>query len=302
MIPTPTLTPDSAPLLLHDIPHDVYHADPWGPSLSRSIAFRLVTKSPLHAWSAHPRLGGMLQRGDDDATSARDNGSLMHNLLFGGGQEIVTVEAKDWRTKAAQEQRDAALARGAMPVLARVYAEACAVASIYHAQLLDLGVNPLACGREAVALWHEGSVLCRARFDLVNADEGVVYDAKFLRNGRPRDFGRAMVYDGYDIQAAAYVSALSAIRPELAGRCRMEFLLCETSPPYAVARATPAGSMRTLGEQRWRRALSTWARCLEENEWPGYGEAEIEAPAWSLTEDFEAAVSSTPEPAWVAGA
>ena len=34
-----------------------YHADPAPePSLSRSLAHTLLTRSPRHAWQAHPRL------------------------------------------------------------------------------------------------------------------------------------------------------------------------------------------------------------------------------------------------------
>lgn len=288
------------PSLLFDVPHDTYHADDFGdqPTLSRSVAYLLVKKSPLHAWDAHPRLGGMLHR--ERPNEPRDNGTLMHLLLFGGGPEVVPVEAKDWRTKAAQEARDEACERGALPVLVRVLEEAASVAEIYRQRLLDVGVNPLACGREAVALWDDGGVRCRARFDLVYQPDGVVWDAKFLRNGRPADFDRAMVLDGYDIQAAAYLRALQAVCPE-ADRPRIEYLLCETEKPYAVA-AVPVGeSMRSLGEQKWSRAVRLWRECLDSGKWPGYGRREAVAPAWALSEEFDAQVQSVPEPEWARG-
>ena len=47
-----------APGLHYDVPEDVYHADRLCavPTLSRAIAQRLLTRSPAHAWHAHPRL------------------------------------------------------------------------------------------------------------------------------------------------------------------------------------------------------------------------------------------------------
>jgi hypothetical protein len=286
--------------ILVDVPHARYHADDFGsvPTLSRSIAHLLVARSPLHAWAAHPRLGGALVRDD---TAASDNGSLMHALLFGGA-EIAVIDAKDFRKREAREQRDAARQRGALPVLAHVYENAAAVAGLYRDQLLALGINPAACGREVIILWEEdGGVQCRARLDMCDAENGVIYDAKFIRNGRPSDFARTMVLDGYDMQAAAYTRALRAVSPST-DRATLEFVLCESTHPYAVTRASLAESMRSFGEQRWRRAVAMWSECLASNSWPGYGAQLIEAPAWALSQEFDEQVRTTPEPEWARGA
>ena len=63
-----------------------YVADPVvRPSLSASIGWTLLTRSPLHAWAAHPRLG---QADETAPTKAMDFGTVAHRLLLEDGVEI----------------------------------------------------------------------------------------------------------------------------------------------------------------------------------------------------------------------
>ena len=65
-----------------------YYRDPCAvPSLSQSIAHTLVTQSPLHAWSEHPRLGNQRK----PASKAMDVGSLIHKLVLGKGVDVEIV-------------------------------------------------------------------------------------------------------------------------------------------------------------------------------------------------------------------
>lgn len=57
-----------------------------------------------------------------------DFGHAVHSLILGKGQEVVVVDAPDWKTKAAREERDAAHAAGKTPLLAKTFLEAKAVA------------------------------------------------------------------------------------------------------------------------------------------------------------------------------
>ena len=48
-----------------DVTHEQYLADPCAtPSLNQSTAHVMLTKSPLHAWHQHPRLGKARYRWD----------------------------------------------------------------------------------------------------------------------------------------------------------------------------------------------------------------------------------------------
>lgn len=271
----------SAQLL--DITPAAYHADPAPePSLSASIANVLLKRSPLHAWQAHPRLGG----GDGaDATPAQDRGSLIHKLVLGKGAEVEIIEAKDFKTKAAQQARDEARARGHIPALERVYEDAVEAATTILVRLADHGVQ-LTGQSEAAVLWQaeskHGPVWCRSMFDHVLIDRGTIYDLKSTRDARAEACGRHAVDYGYDVQRAAYVRALETLRPELAGRVELVFLFVELEPPYAVTVGPLDGVLRERGERRWCRAVETWATCMRTGEWnaDGYGRAYIEAPPW----------------------
>lgn len=287
----------SPPCVLEGVSHDTYHADPWGPSLSRSVAKVLLERSPLHAYTIHPRLGGSVR--EDDSSAAKDLGSLVHGMLLGIGPRIVTIDASDWRTKAAQEQRDAALAEGSIPVLLGRYLEAKNLSDLLSESIRkQTGSAPAGWLREATMLWEEGGVLCRARMDLVDPKRGVIWDIKIT--GDASRFDRSMLAHGLDIQWGAYTSGMESVMPKLAGRASLEFLVCETSPPFAVRRVRPAASMRDLGRRKWQRAVKIWGECLKSGVWPGYGDGvlEVEAPAWALQEDFSTELRSVGEPAW----
>ncbi len=96
---------------------------------------------------------------------------------------------------------------------------------------------------------------------------------------------------GYSIQHAAYVEAVEANYPHLAGRVTMAFLFGETerANAYAMNVATLGGTMRELGERQWRRAKALWCRCLATGEFPGYEDGlPLEATPWQLAAEQEA--------------
>lgn len=274
-----------------------YFADPCAtPSLSQSIAHTMLARSPLHAWAEHPRLGNCAEA---TTTKALDAGQLIHKLLLGAGREIEVVQAPDWRTKAAQQQRDEAVAAGRLPVLEHAFANAKQCTEVVLQRMAEAGVNmtDFECAQSEVSVeWREGvigggTVLCRGRMDklLLGDTRAVVFDVKKIRSAEPRTCARHMVDYGYDIQHAAYTSAVRALRPDLAGRIDFLFVFIEDSQPYAITPARPDGVMREHGESRWHRAVQTWARCLSKNHWPGYAECPIslEAPPWAIAQEME---------------
>lgn len=275
--------------VLRGITLEEYHADPCErPSLSQSIATTLLTRSPLHAWLEHPRLGGV----GLEPTKAMENGTLLHSLIFGSGPEVVAVDALDWRTKDARAQRDEARAAGKVPVLEHVYAETRAVATAIQARLGAFGID-LAGESELMVTWTEeserGPVLCRAMLDHVVIEGGraTVYDLKTTRDAHPTACSRRSAEMGHDVQAAAYTRAVGKVHPSLVGRVDFVFLFAETAPPYCVTPMRPGGLMRDWGEARWLRAVETWAQCLATETWPGYvsGVVALDPPPWAVSQD-----------------
>lgn len=275
-----------------------YHADPCSvPSLTASIAHVLVAKSPQHAWLMHPRLGGKRR----DTTRGMEMGTIAHALLLGTEHDLVVVEADDWRSKAAKDLRDAAAANGKVPCLRRDLEEAETAVKGIRSRLRAAKLK-LSGKSEVSIFWSEeaddGSIVqCRGRLDhLVLAKQrAFIYDLKSCRSAHPRAC-RSHAYEyGYDIQAAAYSSAIAKVLPKYAGRCEFRFLFAELEEPYALTPCVPSGAMRELGERRWRRAINSWAQCTAAKKWPGYAEGlvQLEAPPWALAEEEEIIYGST---------
>jgi hypothetical protein len=275
---------------LLNVTDEEYHADPCeSPALSHSTAHVLLTQSALHAWYNHPRLGGHRRIPTDDM----DHGSLIHALVLEEGGRVDVIDAKDWRTNAAKDARDASRKAGRIPVLVHKYDAAKIAADKIRAGLQAQGVH--LSGESEVAIeWTEdsasGPVLCRCKIDhLIQADE-LILDLKTISSADPRNCARHALDYGYCLQRAAYTSAVEALWPDLAGRSRFMFLFAETDPPYATAPAELDGTFRELGERQWRRAVDRWGQCLKTNTWPGYapnGVATLAAPGWVLSQSEE---------------
>lgn len=281
------------PGLYSGVPHEVYHSDPCvHPSLSASIASRLVTQSPMHAWTYHPRLGGLR----DEDTAAAAAGSLIDNLILGGGPEIVPIIANDYKTNAAREARDRALAEGKMPVI-----ESKLVAERAHAEKIKQHLRERKGFEfdglsQIVAVWKEGNAWCRARLDHLKLSTATIYDLKFVRSAAPEAIERHMVIYGTDVQRAAYVSAVEKTYPELQGRVKFQPIFVENGEVLAITMRPIGGTMKELGERKWGRGVDIWTKCLAANYWPDYGDdGLIEAPAWALTRDMETQIAAMGE-------
>jgi len=265
-----------------------YHADATGypPSLSSSIAKLLITRSPRHAWLAHPRLNPNYR---PEESSRFDLGSAAHALLVEGQDRMAVVEAQDWRTKAAQEARDAARAQGKFPVLAyqhTVVKEMVKVCKQAVADNEDLAGYTLDGGdgiSEHVIVWHEGATYMRARLDRVSKDRKVIFDYKTTDNAEPESFLRQIFSLGYDVQGAFYLRANQ--RPET----KYVLVVQEIEPPYAVSFLGLSPDVIELGKRKVERAIALWRECMASGKWPGYPQrvCYVEAPAWAWAREEE---------------
>ena len=250
------------------------------PALHQSTA-KLLLRSPLHAW--HKVFGNA----EEESTEATDLGTLAHALIL-GGKDITVVDAKDWRTNDAKEQRDIARKDGKVPVLASKFKEAGELTCRVVAEIQKRYEISLTGQSELEIEWESDGVKCAGRLDHF-IPTGRIYDLKFVRSAAKRSCENAIVEYGYDIQHAAYVEGIEYLHPELRGRLRFEFIFVESEAPHAIRLMPLAGSMRTLGEWRWSRAKELWAFYTEKygaNQWPGYDDDRepAEAPAWALTD------------------
>lgn len=267
-----------------------YLADPCRvPSLNSGIAHLLVSESPLHAWHAHPRFG---HGSNGIGTEAMQDGALIHRLLLGKGKDFCVVDFNDYRTDAAKEIRDTAIAGGKIPVKRREWERLCEVAGRLRDKCAAYGFDFSKGDCELAVEWIDDtdtiSVLCRSMFDFVQLERGVIVDVKKVASANPRQISRTFFDYGFDIQNTAYTRALEALRPELQGKVRLTFLFLEIERPYSVVPVEPGGEFREIGALRWERALQTWRQCVDSGRWPGYCETTVrlEAPRWLVTQEL----------------
>lgn len=276
---------------LYDMAPEIYFSDPCPvPSLSHSIAKKLVNQSPKHAHAAHPRLGGGL---DVTPTAAMDDGSIVHAMLLGKGSDIAPIDADDFRTKAAKEARDAAHAEGKIPVLSHKLAslKMCAAAAkdqiMTHPDLKGF-FSP---GRsEAVLAWQEGATWCRGMIDRLPDDPALpVFDLKLTGlSAAPEEWERRMVRE-YATQDAFYMRGLRAIGQK---RPAFLFIVIEFDAPHGLSVLASAPSLKAYAHTEVEHALALWGDCMRTQKWPGYAAftAHVELPAYLAMKQEERAM------------
>lgn len=275
-----------------------YFADPCAvPSLSASIAKELIL-CPSKAWLHHPRLGGQPRK----PTASMLDGSILDEFLTNGSARLEVIElarpAKgpaivptNYKLDDTQRQRDAILAAGKVPCLVRELEEAEERAAAITDKAAAQG-SPLDGERQVAIEWTELAddgtpVLCRCRMDFFRTS-GLVQDLKLLHDVSPEGCRRAFRAFGYDLQGAAYLSAVRALMPALVGRERFQLVCAEPEPPYPVTIVDLDGGRLDLGRMKWRRAVNTWATCMRTDTWPDYATAPIslEPSQWELENEY----------------
>jgi hypothetical protein len=285
---------------LYRMSEKAYHGDPCLlPSLSRSIAQKLILESPRHAFAAHPRL---TKQPEEEQTNSRvrDIGSAGHAMLLQQPTEIVVLNYANFQKKAAQEERAEAQQRGAIALLAADAEQTVAMVEKARAALAEHDhpairaiANPDADAiryNEVTAIWKDrcGDIWSRARMDRISItdDRITIVDYKTTElSVEPEAVARAIYNNNYHFQDGFYRRAVRALFPEI-DRHEMKldflFIMQEQNAPFeiTVARVDPAG--RLIGEKMTSDAFMLWRKCNAENWWPGYpgGIVEAEMPAW----------------------
>lgn len=258
-----------------------YHADPAPePSLSSSIIRVLLNQSPAHAWQQHPRLNPALERRE---AAHFDVGTAAHAMLLEGRDAFGVVDADDWRTSAAKEQRDLIRAEGRTPLLAAQAQQVEEMVEAFRVNVAALDLDPAAFvdGQPETALvWEERGVHCRALLDWLHTDCATIDDYKTTsRTASPDVWGRTMFGFGGDVQAAFYRRAVQRtfdVDPVF------RFIVQETYPPYAVSAVTPDSTAYAVANRKIDHAIKTWRECLKTGVWSAYpaGLRVVESPPW----------------------
>jgi len=280
----PAVVAPTDPGVYGDIPESVYHAD--RSTLSHSGALKLLPPScPAkfkEALDAPPEHHDYF-----------DFGHAAHALVLGTGLDIVEVKAKDWKTKAAQEQRKAIRAEGKVPLLTAdlVHARAMAVKVREHAVASDL----LATGQAEMSLyWTDPAswVRLRARIDWMTQPGGrlTFVDYKTTSSASPRPFASSAHKFGYFQQAPWYLDGAREL--DLSDDPRFLFIAQEKEPPYLVTVHEFGPEDIETGARLNRKAIEIYAECTATGVWPGYGEHihPMRLPYWARYDSQETAL------------
>ena len=270
---------------IFDLPADIYHADPCErPSLSASIAKKLISESPLHAWTAHPRLNPNFAEQHEDKF---DVGRVVHALLLEGREveeAVVIVDADSWRTNAAKAERDEARAHGMTALLTKNVQGVIAMLNATRAQLANVNATPplLQNGKpEQTLIWEEDGVLCRALLDWLHNDHTAIDDLKTTSaSANPEAWTRRTLWSiGADIQTAFYLRGLKKIT---GADAELRYIVQETYPPYALSVVSLGPDVLAVAEAKVEWAINRWRECLTTDRWPAFPTqvCYAELPAW----------------------
>ena len=273
---------------LYEIDAETYHGDPVpAGSLSSTGARRLLPPSC-------PALFRYEQDNGGEHRPEFDFGTAAHKEVLGIGPEIVVIDAPDWKTKKARDQRDEAYARGAVPLLDADRERMQAMGQALRNDPLAMAL--LSHGKpEQAIFWQdtETDVWRRALIDWL-PDLGTgrpVVDYKTAASAERDAIRKSVARYGYHQQAAWYLDACQSIGyPESTA---FVFLFQEKTPPYLITPVQLNDTAMAIGRDRNRRAIEVYRDCTATDIWPGHatdddtGFAYIGLPAWAEREHFE---------------
>lgn len=259
------------PGVYQDIPEEAYHAD--RASLSVSGAKLLLPPSCPAKFR---------YRMDNPQPPNRvfDFGHVAHTLILGKGSEIVQIDAPDFRSKDAKEQRDQAYTEGKVPILSSEFAKALAMAD---AVMGDPIAGPLLHqdGEAEVSLYaqDETGVQLRGRVDWLTNE---IVDYKTSSTANPEELQRKFFSYGYFMQAAWYMDLTIALG--ISENPRFRFIVQEKEPPHIVTVVEYDHEAIQEGRRLNRMAIDLYKRCTDTNTWPAYTDETItlSLPYWAL--------------------
>lgn len=269
-----------------DMTADAYHQHP---ALSSSGARKLLPPS-CPAKFKYERDHGQPPRAEFDF------GKAAHKRVLGAGEDVVIIDADNYLTKAAKEQRDQAYRDGKVPILPKEneVIDRMAKALMDHPFAGAL-FNPERGGKpEQSAFWTDPDtgVDCRARFDWLPAlDRGgrlIIPDYKTAAEADRESIGKALHSFGYARQRAWYLDAVTVLG--LAERAAFLFVVQEKVPPYLVTVAEPDAESLRYARHYNMRARQVFAQCTETGYWPGYSDHEpvtVSLPGYVLNRFYE---------------
>lgn len=267
-----------------DIPEDDYHADPVPAGSLSSTGARAILPPGTPAQFHYERRRKTHKK-------AFDYGSAAHKLVLGTGPDIAVVDAENWTTKDAKEQRTAAYSDGAIPLLVHEYENVLAMSMMIRRHPIAGPLFDRPGKSELSMFWidEETGVWRRGRLDWIPDPVGrtVAVEYKTTRSAAPDAVAKAVYDYGYHQQAAQYLDGMRATG--LGDDPAFVHVFQEKTPPFLVNVIEIDAYALRIGEAKNRRALQIYRECTATGRWPGYGDlvTSISLPVWAENREAE---------------
>jgi len=256
---------------IYDIPDHVYHADPCPePSLSNSIAKKLIQTTPLHAWLAHPRLNKDCEA---ENKTAWDIGRAGHALMLKEPTDFVIINDDAYRKKATKEQRDQAWAEHKTPLLTHQFDQINEMVESGRRQMANSEeLHPFLAEdsqSEQTLIWQEDGLWFRSKADRISKDRMHIFDYKTTGGPAHAEKWSSICFTNFfDMQVKFYERFFQAMYNGL--QPQFNFIVQEIEPPYLLTHIRLDGIALEMAQKRVEHAIKIWRLCMEKNIWPGY--------------------------------
>ena len=272
---------------IYEIAESAYHADPVEtPSLTSSVADILMNTSPLHAWYAHPRLGGTY---DDNSNRNMNLGSAIHDALLMDMSKVDLIPYDNWRAQDARDMKINAYKNDRIPLLEK---DIDFVNKVYekhknHFKSMDnekvyVWNEKFDCfGKQHPGTTGEGDIWCRSRIDSIDHESRRIIDLKTTAMALS-DWSRTRSIN-YLMQVGMYRRALNKVHGEEYG---FFFAVIENYEPYELKVFSLDEMLVKLADEYAQAACSRWSK-LDTSDisgWHGYniGPHQIGCKAWVI--------------------
>lgn len=269
------------PRVVLDMAEEDYHSHD---SVSRSTIWKLHLHSPLHC------------RVPVEETPAMSFGSAYHAYVLEPTEFGKRYAFKDWDARtpegkvAAQSASEAGLTllgEKSREVAGRLRRDMQQMREILSQGFMGklLSANDAVTEASAFAVDNETGLTMRCRPDRWHPSKGLMWDLKSLADITPYGFIQSCKKFGYHVQEAWYRDVWQAATGKPVKG--FMFVCQEKKAPYDFRIYQLAEADVNVGRQIYKRALATYAECLETGMWPGYDKTveTIELPMWAYKED-----------------
>lgn len=259
---------------------DIFHADSW---LSKSVLWELNSSS-LFKWRFHPA--------ERTVTTAMQWGTLIDCLTTTpelAETELALSEFENFRTKAAQEWRDARLAEGKIIVTAEQLAEGRhAAAMLTQTCKRSAEIFEKSKAQVIVAGRIRGANI-KGLVDLAPEGEDFLADLKTTSKFSLDGFARQTADFGYHVQAGLYLNLWNAMFPN-DQRSRFKIIWQDSEAPHEVAVTELHADEIQRGYEYALHLIRKVTDAAKANHWPmDFDEREplIMRPTWAAMQEEE---------------